>query len=253
MHNIIPFDFNSHAVRVINRDGEPWFVAKDLTDVLGYSNSSDAIARHCKGVVKHDIPTVGGTQSLTIIPERDLYRLIIRSKLPAAERFEEWIVGEVLPSIRKTGSYSSELPKMSPADEMIFNLAVNTLNPDPASKMIMLKIFGETRGMHMEFLPDYSKSEGTHHSLTELLKEHGSPMSARKANSILLGLGLLEVRTRQSKSKGTKEFKVVSELGLKYGCNLVNSNNLNETQAHWFDKSFDELLELMDPPVQLSA
>ena len=91
MSTIIPFNFNSDPVRVITKDGEPWFVAKDLTSVLGYANSSDAIARHCKGVAKHDTLTEGGVQSLAIIPERDLYRLVMRSNyLPLKNSKTGW-------------------------------------------------------------------------------------------------------------------------------------------------------------------
>lgn len=92
--------------RIIDRDGEPWFVAKDVASILGYSNPQKAIRDHCKAAEK-----VGVNETFTldpqtiVIPERDLYRLIIRSKLPTAERFEEWVFGEVLPSIRKTGGY----------------------------------------------------------------------------------------------------------------------------------------------------
>ena len=99
------FRFEDEAVRVIARDGEPWFLAADVCRVLGYANARAAVAQHCKGVAKHDTLTAGGIQALAIIPERDLYRLIMRSRLPAAERFEEWVVGTVLPTIRKTGSY----------------------------------------------------------------------------------------------------------------------------------------------------
>lgn len=102
----VPFAFGDHLVRVIRSDdGEPWFVAKDVAEVLGYSNHRDAISKHCKakGVAFCDTP--GGQQEISIIPERDVYRLIFRSRLPAAEQFEEWVVGEVLPSIRKTGGY----------------------------------------------------------------------------------------------------------------------------------------------------
>lgn len=102
------FDFAGQGVRLIVRDGEPWFIAADVTRVLGYANGRAAIAQHCKGVAKHDALTDGGVQSFAIIPERDVYRLVLRSKLPSAERFEEWVVGEVLPSIRKTGSYGKQ-------------------------------------------------------------------------------------------------------------------------------------------------
>jgi prophage antirepressor-like protein len=95
-------------VRVVVRDGEPWFVAADVAEVLGYGNPRDAVAKHCKTpeILTSQNATFGvPNRGLTIIPERDVYRLIMRSKLPAAERFEEWVVGEVLPSIRKHGAY----------------------------------------------------------------------------------------------------------------------------------------------------
>lgn len=92
------------------KDGEPWFVAKDCAEILGYSTARKAVELHCKGGAKHSLPTAGGPQQMTIIPERDVYRLVMRSKLPSAARFEEWVVGEVLPAIRKTGSYSAPAP-----------------------------------------------------------------------------------------------------------------------------------------------
>lgn len=105
---LAPFHFEGHEVRALTgADGEPWFIARDVAEVLGYSNINDAIKRHCRGVVKHDLPSQSGLQSYSIIAERDVYRLILRSKLPAAERFEEWVVGTVLPTIRRTGSYGT--------------------------------------------------------------------------------------------------------------------------------------------------
>jgi hypothetical protein len=74
-------------VRTVEIDGEIWFVASDVAKVLGYSNPRDAISRHCKekGVVKHDIPTKSNVQSMTLINEPNIYRLISRSKIPSAE------------------------------------------------------------------------------------------------------------------------------------------------------------------------
>ena len=93
---------------VLEVNGKPYFPATACAKVLGYSNTKDAIIRHCKGVVKHDLPTNGGIQTMNFIPEGDLYRLITHSKLPAAERFEKWEFDEVLPSIRQTGGYGSQ-------------------------------------------------------------------------------------------------------------------------------------------------
>lgn len=105
MNSVIPFNFKTNQIRLIYLDGEPWFVAKDVAGLLGYSKPRNAISSHCKGALKQCIPTNSGIQEMSVIPERDVYRLVMRSKLPAAEEFEEWVVGEVLPAVRKTGSY----------------------------------------------------------------------------------------------------------------------------------------------------
>ena len=92
-------------VRTAQIDDKPYFVATDIANALGYTNPRDAVSRHCKGVVKRDTPTSSGTQQMSYINEGDVYRLIMRSKLPSAERFESWVMDEVLPSIRKNGGY----------------------------------------------------------------------------------------------------------------------------------------------------
>jgi prophage antirepressor-like protein len=107
------FKFESSEEQMLNEirtaeiDGEIWFVASDVTNILGYSNGRDAVSRHCKtkGVVKHDIPTQSGNQTATLINEPNVYRLTVKSKLKSAEKFEEWLFEEVIPSIRKRGFY----------------------------------------------------------------------------------------------------------------------------------------------------
>lgn len=96
-------------IRTIEIDGKPYFVGTDVAKALGYNNSRDAVSRHCKGVVKHDTPTSSGVQLMSYINEGDLYRLIMKSKLPSAEKFEAWVMDEVLPTIRKTGSYQKPM------------------------------------------------------------------------------------------------------------------------------------------------
>lgn len=105
------------SVRTVEINGKPYFVASDVAKALGYANPRDAILRHCKGVVKHDGvsnttnqhgTTTEQIMELNFIPEGDIYRLIVKSKLPSAERFEAWVFDEVLPSIRKHGMYAEE-------------------------------------------------------------------------------------------------------------------------------------------------
>ena len=97
------------SVRTVIIDDEPWFIANDVAKALGYSSPKDAVTRHCKGATKHRYLTDGGEQEVKIIPEGDIYRLTVRSKLESAERFESWVFDDVIPTIRKTGGY--QLPQ----------------------------------------------------------------------------------------------------------------------------------------------
>lgn len=97
------------TIRTVTLNNEPYFVGKDVADILGYSNSRKAIADHVddedKGVTKCD--TLGGVQELTVINESGLYSLILRSQLPTAKQFKHWVTSEVLPTIRKHGMYAT--------------------------------------------------------------------------------------------------------------------------------------------------
>ena len=109
------FSFGDSKVDIrFEENGKIWFSAKDVGVCLGYKNTRDALRRHCreKGVVKYDILTNGGKQQISFIDEPNLYRLIMASKMESAENFQDWVTEEVLPCIRKTGSYSVVEPKI---------------------------------------------------------------------------------------------------------------------------------------------
>ena len=107
MNELQLFNFENHEVRSLLLNNEPWFVGKDVADVLGYKNTSKALSDHVdsedKGVTK--CYTLGGTQNMAIINESGLYSLILSSKLPSAKKFKRWVTSEVLPALRKTGQY----------------------------------------------------------------------------------------------------------------------------------------------------
>lgn len=109
MNEMKVWNYEGSKVRTVEKDGEVWWVGKDVAEVLGYSNSRKTITDHVdeedKGVTKCD--TLGGTQNLTIINESGVYALIFGSKLPTAKKFKHWVTSEVLPSIRKTGAYNN--------------------------------------------------------------------------------------------------------------------------------------------------
>lgn len=108
MNAITNYNFDGAPVRMVVIDDLPFFVGKDVADRLGYIDPTNAIKLRCKGVAKyHPLSTAGGVQDVRLLCRADVLRLIMGSKLPAAERFERWVFEEVLPSIHKTGGYGA--------------------------------------------------------------------------------------------------------------------------------------------------
>ncbi len=100
-----PFPFEGNQLRTMTRDGEPWFVATDVCDALGLDRTQiRRLDDDERGVCS--IHTLGGTQKMIVVNESGLYSLIMGSRKPEAKKFKKWVTSEVLPSIRKTGSYS---------------------------------------------------------------------------------------------------------------------------------------------------
>jgi len=100
------FDFEKQQVRTVIIDSQIWFVASDVTRILGYLDGRKAVLTHTKGGFKKKLPTNGGMQELTLINESDLYSLVLKSDTKNSKQFQEWVTEKILPSIRKTGSYS---------------------------------------------------------------------------------------------------------------------------------------------------
>lgn len=125
MSNIQVFDNPEFgAVRTLEENGTILFCATDAAKALGYAAPRKAILEHCKGVLKRNSLTSGGEQEINFIQESDLYRLIFSSKLPNAEKFTDWVTGEVLPSIRKNGGYIAGQEELSPQELMAKALLV---------------------------------------------------------------------------------------------------------------------------------
>lgn len=174
-------------VRFVEVDGKPYAVATDVAKVLGYSNTSKAIADHCKGVTKRYTLTNGGQQETNVIPEGDIYRLIIRSKLKTAERFEHWVFDEVLPALRQSGSYSiqqqsnSSLPQLPQtfqdalrllADSIDQNERLQQENQVLLPKAEQYDTFMDTEGN--QTIAEVAKALGTgRNRLYELLRAKG--------------------------------------------------------------------------------
>ena len=252
--SVFPFDFDGAAVRVITDNlGEPWFVARDVADALGYSKPENAVARHCKAATT--TPKQGGG-FMTVIPERDLYRLVMKSKLPAAERFEKWVVGQVLPSIRKTGTYAARPTDNS---KVIGELAIlecfdRLLKPAPSSKMMMLAQIATNNGLDAKFLPGYAVDSAPDaaggssmptKSATALLKDNGIRYAPAAFNHALEAHGFLKHLQRKNSKGEMVPFWSVTEKGLQYGKNLTSPQCPRETQPHWYVDRFLELAKLV--------
>lgn len=120
MSNLIPFVFEHHSIRIVLIGNQPWWIGSDLCAVLGIGNSRDAIRKlddDQKGVAKTDTP--GGEQRLSIVSESGMWTLVTRSNKPAAKRFMRWLTGDVLPALRRTGTYAMPgLAPVAPADPL---------------------------------------------------------------------------------------------------------------------------------------
>lgn len=101
----VAYAFDGNEIRTVFFDSDSWFIAKDVAEALGYADTDQAIRKHCKAAITSPVESTGQVRHMRIIPERDVYRLIFNSRLQSAERFEEWVVAEVLPSIRKRGMF----------------------------------------------------------------------------------------------------------------------------------------------------
>lgn len=112
-------------IRIVTIDGAPWFVGKDVALALGYTNPQKAVRTHIdeedRGVNEMDTPS--GRQKLSIINESGMYALILSSKLPSAKKFKHWVTSEVLPAIRKTGSYGGQMDKLMNVADQLTNTA----------------------------------------------------------------------------------------------------------------------------------
>lgn len=111
MNEVQLFNFENHEVRSLLINSEPWFIGKDVADILGYSNVNDALKKHvdkedkCKRDEIAIRDTIGRNQKPVLINESGLYSLVLSSKLPSAKKFKRWVTSEVLPALRKTGQY----------------------------------------------------------------------------------------------------------------------------------------------------
>ena len=259
--NLTAYNFTtSLSVRAVMRDGEPWFVAADVCAALEIANPSDAL-RRLDGDERTLDSIEGASNGLPVnlINESGLYSLIMGSRKPEAKRFKRWVTSEVLPSIRKTGSYSTRPAAQSvpqSVEAVLFAEAVNrALRLEGSAALGMVRSAVALKAPeYLPLLPVYAidapagapaVSSAPTESLTSLMARYRVGVSTRAGNLILQERGLLEERTRPYSAGGIKSFWSVTEEGREYGKNVVHPENPRETQPHWFSAKGEELLRVM--------
>ncbi|QNQ91161.1 BRO family protein [Corynebacterium poyangense] len=169
-------------IRTIEHDGTVLFCGRDVATALGYANTNDALARHCKGVVNHyPLQTPGGTQHARFITEGDLYRLIAASKLPAAARFESWVFDEVLPSIRRHGVYA--IDELLANDEFL-ERAIATLRAERTKRLAAEQALAEAKPKLTYYDQVLKATRAV--AISRIAKDYG--MSAQEFNQLLADL-----------------------------------------------------------------
>lgn len=255
------FPGDGKPVRTVMLDsGEPGFVGKDVCERLGYADPTTAIRSHCRGVqILHPIPdALGRTQQARVLTEPDVLRLIVSSTLPAAQEFERWVFEEVLPSLRRTGSYTMPIPASVPpglADKIqCLGLIADGLRLEGSARLgVYQRGLASLAPELLPAVPVYAidapadsgslagGSEPTA-SLSELLKQHGVGKSALAVNKLLASAGVIEQMSRPSSRGAESKFWSITDRGQRWGKNVTSPSNPKETQPHWYIGRFASLM-----------
>ena len=197
MENMIRIFENEEfgKVRTVIKDGEPWFVGKDVAEILGYTNTRDALAKHTDTEDKADVAIHDGRQNrkMTIINESGLYSLILSSKLPRAKEFKRWVTATILPTLRRTGGYvgseemfiENYLPFLDEPYQNLFRLqmiAINQLNERIRHDKPLVEFANQVS--HTDNLIDMN-------AMAKLARAESVPVGRNKLYAVLRGMGIL--------------------------------------------------------------
>ncbi|MBF0231855.1 MAG: phage antirepressor protein [Desulfamplus sp.] len=257
--------FEGNEVEIIDLNGvvlfNPYHIGRCL-DMAESTVRDHMPTMNSKQIIKVTNSIVGLTDirkfnnaGENFLTESGVYRLILKSRKPEAEKFQNWVTDVVLPSIRKTGSYSIGLaPMQSPTiqkfDEAKAELGLELfvqeyLKTSEVSKLAVIHEVYKDYGITTKRLPQYTENVQVTKSATDLLAQFGYDMSAKSFNILMMAKGFLEEQTRTSTKKGIAKFKSLTKAGLEFGQNDANVNNKRETQPHYFVDKFEELYAIL--------
>lgn len=273
---VTPFNFDQYQVRTLRHDdGEVWFVAPDVCDALDVGNVSMAVGRlddDEKGI--SSIDTLGGPQEVTIISESGLYSLVLTSRKPEAKRFKKWVTSEVLPSIRKTGSYIMAQPKatadlpdlVSACNALVASVDAKVLPKKDGAELIRAITLASFHGASVlmaaskatpkakalpaptqatltngESVPYGFRAAGTK-SATELLRAHGSAVQAKEFYEVMWSKDMATATRVFENGVGNVTHRILVGDGLKYGQNVMNFDGTH-SNPYFYESKFAALLK----------
>ncbi|EFY03113.1 antirepressor protein [Streptococcus phage Javan118] len=220
------YKFKGQEVRTVTIDNEPYFVGKDVAEILGYAKARNAIASHVDDEDKKDAPiqgTLGGTQTMTIINESGLYSLILSSKLPQAKEFKRWVTSEVLPTIRKHGMYAT--------DELLDNpdFAIATLQKlkeeREAKKLLEAQIQADRPKVLFADAVSASHASILVGELAKLLKQNGVNIGATRLFAWLRKHGYLIKRNG-------RDWNMPTQKSVELGLIRVKETSITHSDGH---------------------
>lgn len=252
MNELQLFSFDGNDVEVIELNGEVLFNPYHVAECLGIAEVRSSIRNfNDNQVVKvrnSDVQNMhirklnnAGENFLT---ESGVYKLVFKSHKPNAERFTDWIADEVLPQIRKTGSYTKtpEPKTFIEQGASIVKFIADDLGVNEASRILMYENYCKDVGIPTGFLPAYEHNGSRiMKSLSALLEENNCQISAHKFNKILVANGYVSEEERNSSKGIKKRYKALTEKGRQYGENVINTHNQREVQPLYYKDTFMDL------------
>lgn len=259
--------FENHTVEVFELNGLILFNPYHVGECLDIDNIT--VRRHIQNMNRKQVIKVTNSivQNMNFrklhntgenfLTESGVYKLIFKSNKPKAEKFQDWVTDEVLPQIRKSGTYTSNQMQI-PFKEQVecIDIIANSLRANEASKILMYSTLYKDYNLPTNFLPQYELNGSKDmKSATELLKRFDLGMTVIAFNKLMKENGYLEERTRKSTVhiNKIKKYNALTEKGLKYGENAVSAQCQREVQPLYYVDKFKELFDSLTTKVEVAV
>lgn len=217
------------AIRTIEKDGEPWFVGKDVAAALGYEKPTDAVRKHVdvedRGISKMETPS--GAQETTIINESGLYSLVLSSKLPTAKKFKRWVTSEVIPSIRKHGAYMTpdKLEEVLLKPDTLIQLAQNLKAEQEKRRALEVKMEEQKPKVLFAESVEAAKTSILIGELAKLLKQNGINIGQNRLFEWLRNNGYL-IRRQGS------DYNMPTQRAMEMGLFEIKETTITHSDGH---------------------